>query len=527
MKNRFILGVFVFVFIISNCIFAFAEDKVSEDEAKKIAIDTVEKYFDIDVDNDFRIEAEESYEKGAWDINICKEDKNYIDVDVCVKPDKTVSSVYIYQHGENSKKITKSEARKLADNIVNKMHPDKVKNTKCIETEDDYSFEFGYKRVLNDIEFNKQGITITVDREINRVSDYSLNWDESTDIPKVENVIDKSKAAKIIEDNIEMRPMYIDTYNEDGNENEKVKFVYSPYYKNSSMVDAKDGELEYYIKNIDRSMMSKENYKESVSIKMPSYNLNEKETRDYATKKIKELLNKDITITSIEELGDSENKKTSKGEAWGVKFNYKDEEGNELNGKIVIDKNNKEIIHMDTDFDKWDDTDVKPKYTWEDGYERALQVLADNCQSRAANIDTEIRKTNADYKDKEGNMHYDNIGRYKFNRVVNGAKYIDNSISVYIDLNNNNIVSIEGYWDNSKKFEDQNKALDIQKVKQLYIDKNEVKLCYVDIYDSESEEKEIRLMYKMSEKEGMEDIKYMDALTGEFLDYDGEIIKMN
>ncbi|WFD10550.1 YcdB/YcdC domain-containing protein [Tepidibacter hydrothermalis] len=527
MKNRFILSLFVFVFIISSCVFAFADENLSKDEAKKIAVDTVEKYFDIDVDNNFEVTVMESYKEGAWDINICKEDKNYMDVDVCIEPDKTVSSVYIYQRGENNKKLTKSEARKLADDLINKMHPDKVKNTKCIEKEDDYSFDFEYKRVLNDIEFDQQGINITVDRELNRVSDYSLNWDDNTDMPKVENVIDKSKAAKIIEDNIEMRPMYIDTYNEDGSEKEKAKFVYAPYYKNSSMIDAKDGELEYYIKNMDRSMMSKENYKESVSIKMPSYNLNEQETRDYVTKKIKELLNKDITITSIEELVDVENKKTSKGEAWGVKFSYKDEEKNEVNGKIVIDKNNKEIIHMDTNFDKWGETDVKPKYTWEDGYERALQVLADNCQSKAANIDTEIRKINGEYKDKEGNMHYNSIGRYKFNRVVNGAKYIDNTTRVYVDLNNNNIVSIEGYWDNSKKFEDQSKALDIEKIKQLYIDKNEVKLCYVDIYDQESKKTETRLMYKMSEKEGMDDIEYVDALTGEFLDYDGEIIKMN
>lgn len=525
MKNRFILSVFVFIFVISSCVFAFANEKVSEDEAKKIAVDTVEKYFDIDVDNDFDIEISEGYEEGTWNVNICKEDKDYIDIDVDIEEDKTVSSVYINRSYEENKQITKSEARKIADDLINKMHPDKVKNTKLIEKEDDYDFDFEYKRVLNDVEFDQEGININVDKESGRLADYSLNWSTDGIIPKVENVIDKSKATKIIENNIEIRPMYIDTYDEDGNE--KVKFVYSPYYKTSSMVDAKDGELEYYIKNIDRDMMSKENYKESVSVKMPSYNLNEQEARDCATQKSKELLNKDITITSVEELGDLENKKTSKGEAWGVKFTYKDEEGNESNGKIVIDKNNKEIIHMDTDFDKWEEIDGKPKYTWEDGYERALQVLADNCQSRAVNIDIKSEKENGYYEDKEGNIHYDNIGRYKFNRVVNGAKYIDNTISVNVDLSNNNVLSIEGYWDNSKVFEDKNKALDIEKVKQLYLDKNEVKLCYVTIYDQESDEEEIKLMYKISEKNGMEDIRYMDALTGEMLDYDGEIIKMN
>lgn len=525
MKNRFILSVFVFILVISSCVFAFGEDNVSEDEAKKIAVETVEKYFDIDVDNDFEVTVGESYQNGAWDVNICKENEKYIDVDVCIKSDKTVSRVYIYQDGEKDKEITKSEARKLSDELMNKINPDKVKNTKCIETEDDYSFDYEYKRVINGVEFDQEGINITVDKETGRVSDYSLNWDNGTDIPKVEDLIEKSKARKIIEDNIEMKPMYIDTYDEE--ENEKIKFVYLPYYKTASMVDAKDGELEYYIKNINRDMISKENYKESVSVKIPSYNLNEQETRTYATQKTKELLNKDITIISIEELKDSENKKTSKGEAWGVKFNYKDEEGNEANGKIVIDKNNKEIIHMDTDFDKWDDTDVKPKYTWEDGYERALNVIKDNCKTKAINIDTEMRKEDGNYKDTDGNIHYDNIGRYEFNRVVNGAKYIDNSISVYIDLNNNNVVSIEENWDNSKKFEDKNKALDIEKVKQLYLDKNEVKLCYVDIHDQETNQTEIRLMYKISEKEGIEDIDYIDALTGEFLDYDGEIIKKN
>ncbi len=525
MKNRWILSLFVLVFIISSCVSAFADGNLSEDEAKKIATDTVEKYFDIDVDDDFEVTVEESYEEGAWDVNICREDENYIDIDVYIERDKTVYSVSIYADTESDKEITKSEARKLADNLVNKMHSDKVKNTKCIEQEDDYCFDFEYRRVLNGVEFDQEGINITVDKENSTVSDYRLDWNKDIDIPKVENVIDKSKAIKIIEDNIEMRPMYIDTYNED--RNQKVKFVYSPYYKTSSMVDAKDGELEYYIKNIDRDMMSKENYKESVSVKTPSYNLTEQEARDFVTKKIKELLNKDITIISIEELGDSENKKTSKGEAWGVKFSYKDEEVDKVNGKVVIDKNNKEIIHMDTDFDKWDETDLKPKYTWEDGYERALQALSDNCQTKAANIDTEIRKTNIDYEDKEGNIYYDNIGRYEFNRVVNGVVYRDNDVTVYVDLSNNNVLGIESEWDNSKVFADKNKALDIEKVKQLYLDKNEVKLCYVTIYDQESNKKEIRLMYKISEKEGIEDIEYMDALTGEFLDYDGEIINMN
>jgi DNA-dependent RNA polymerase auxiliary subunit epsilon len=33
-------------------------------------------------------------------------------------------------------------------------------------------------------------------------------------------------------------------------------------------------------------------------------------------------------------------------------------------------------------------------------------------------------------------------------------------------------------------------------------------------------------MYRMSEKEGMENIGYIDALTGEFLDYGAEVINM-
>ncbi|WP_099190128.1 YcdB/YcdC domain-containing protein [Tepidibacter mesophilus] len=525
MKNRWILSLFILVFIMSSCVSIFANENLSGDEAKKIATDAVEKYFDIDIDNNFEVTAEESYEEGAWDINICREDENYVDVDVYIEPDKTVSSVSIYGDVESDKQITKTEARKLADNVVNKMHSDKVKNTKCIEKEDEYSFNFEYNRILNEVEFDQEGIYITVDKETGRLSEYSLNWNKDMDIPKVENVIDKSKAAKIIQDNIEMKPMYMNIYDEDGNE--KVSLVYNPYYKTSSMVDAKDGELEYYIKNIDQDMMSKENYKESVSVKTPNYNLNEQETRDLVTQKIKELLNKDITITSIEELADDESKKTSKGQAWGAKFSYKDQEGNEANGKIVIDKNNKEIIHMDTDFEIWDETDVKPKYTWEDGYERALQAIKDSCQSKGINIDTEMTKEAGYYEDKEGNVTYDKVGSYSFNRVVNGVVYRDNDVSVYVDLNTNNVLAIESEWDNTKVFSDKNKALDIEKVKQAYLDKNEVKLCYVTIYDQESDKKEIKLMYKMIEKGGMEDIKHIDALTGEFLDYSGDVIKKN
>ncbi|MEJ8554011.1 YcdB/YcdC domain-containing protein [Tepidibacter sp. Z1-5] len=525
MKNRWVLSLFVFVFVISSCIFAFANENLSEDEAKKIAVETVEKYFDIDIDNDFDIEVSEGGKEGSWSIYICRENKNYIDMDVFIEPDKTVSSVSIYSHAKVNSEITKLEARKLADDLVNKMQADKVKDIKFIEKEDDFSFNFEYKRVLNGVEFDEEGINISVDKETGRLSEYSLNWNKNVDIPKVENVIDKSKATNIIEDNIEMRPMYIDTYDKDGNK--EVKFVYSPYYKTSSMVDAKDGELEYYIKNIDTDKISKENYKESVSVKIPSYNLNNQEARDYATQKIKELLNKDITITSIEELGDSENEKTSKGEAWGVRFSYKDEEGNEANGKIVIDKNNKEIIYMDTDLDKWEEIDVKPKYTWEDGYERALQVIKDNCQTRGTNIDTEMIKETGDYKDEEGNVTYDKVGSYSFNRLVNGVVYRDNDVTVYVDLNTNNVLGIECEWDNSKVFADKNKALNNEKVKQSYLDKNEVKLFYVTIYDQESDKEEIKLMYKISEKEGMEDIKYMDALTGEFLDFTGDVIKMN
>ncbi|CAH2215050.1 YcdB/YcdC domain-containing protein [Tepidibacter aestuarii] len=525
MKNRWILSLFVLVFIISSCTFVFADEKVSKDEAKKVAINTVEKYFDIDINDEFDVTVDKGYEEGTWDINICRGDKNYIDIDVFIESDKTVSSVYIYAHDKSDKEITKFGARKLADNIVNKMNPDKLKNTKCIEAEDDYSFDFKYRRVLNGVDFAYEGINITVDKESGRVSDYSLNWNNDLDIPKVENVIDKDKATKIIEDNIEMRYMYMNTYDKDGNE--KVKLMYNPYYKTSSMVDAKDGELEYYIKNINRDIMSKENYKESISVKMPSYNLTEQEAKNFSIQKMKELLNEDINIKSIEELGDSNKENTSKGKAWGIKFSYKDEKENEVNGKLVIDKNNKEIIYMDTDFDKWDETDKKPKYTWEDGYERALQVIKDNCQTKGTNINTEIRKQKEYYEDEEGTVIYEKVARYTFNRVVNGIEYEDNDVTVYVDLNDNRVLAIESEWDNSKIFEDKSKALDSEKVKQLYLDKNEVKLCYVTIYDQESNKKETRLMYKMSKKEGMEDIYYIDALTGEFLDFDGEIINMN
>lgn len=515
MKNRWILSLFVLVFVISNCIFAFADENVSKDDAKKIAVDTVEKYFDIEVEDDFSVEAEEAYEEGAWDVNIFREDKNYLDIDVYIEADKTVSSIYIYTDDENNKKITKDEARKLADNIVNKMHPDKVKNTKCIQTENENSFDFKYKRISNKLEFAHEGIDITVDKETCKVSDYYLDWSNDIDIPVVEDIIDKDKARKIIEDNLEMKPIYIDSYDKDGNE--KVKLVYEPSYKISNMVNAKSGELEDYIKNIDKNMISKENYKQSISVKMPSYNLTEQEAKDIAIKKMKELSNKDINIKSIEELGDNNKKKTAKGEAWGVKFTYKDEEKNELEGKLVIDKNNKEIIHMRTDFDKWKEASEKLKYTWEDGYEKALEVIKNNCQSKAINIDTGKR---------EINEYYDEVEQYSFDRVVNGVVYDEDRINVYVDLNNNTVLAIESEWDNSKVFEDKNKALNKEKLKQSYLDKNEVKLCYVTILDQKNNKKSIRLMYRMSEKEGIENIGYIDALTGEFLDYGGEVINM-
>lgn len=161
--------------------------------------------------------------------------------------------------------LSKKDAQTLAEEFLQKIQPDKFKQTKLkvdpadetvpapvaekavdgisIPTPEDTSASFNYERIVNGILFSSNGINVTVDLTTKKITSYNLNW-YSLDFPPLSQALAQTKAEETF---LKTRPLILKyvLVNNDGVVNE-ARLAYLPANDGnriSDIIDAKTGQF--------------------------------------------------------------------------------------------------------------------------------------------------------------------------------------------------------------------------------------------------------------------------------------------
>lgn len=533
------------------------EAKISKNKAIEIAKETLKSYFEYEIDEkkfDARIEFRDDYaikSRYIWSIDwYMHNEQNSINIDVWIDADTGIVKRIGKKEQNDSEdsptiaQITEEEAKTLADNFIERVNPKKYKEVKL---EDDKhlkywrynstDYNFTYTRQVNDVNFDGNYIAIEVDGIKGEVTSYSCRWDDIQEIPSVEDIIDKAKAQEVIQKNIDMRLSYIPYRNRYDYYEEKikdVKLVYSPKFEKGYMVDANTGNMidnrgkdieEEKIKNITDERKT-EIFDKAKVIEKFDKEISQERANEVIEKYVKEIYGEGYVIEQLRYVENDDYWQTSGKKSWSARFSKKNEfNGYEDSGDIAIDALTEQLIsaYRFDDFEENLEEDYKAVISWEDGYDKAIEVIEKYFPDKIKSIETEAkyRTHNRYYNGKEmPEVEY----YYNFTRKVNDIYYDEDRIIIVIDTKEGKIKEIRCNWNDEAKFPKAQGTISKEDAKAIFFEKHKPDLVYTKINKSNNYQNpdwEIKLVYRLSYGYIGGNI---DAFTGKFLDYGGEEI---
>ncbi|MCB8817074.1 YcdB/YcdC domain-containing protein [Desulfosporosinus shakirovi] len=163
-----------------------------------------------------------------------------------------------FQTGNTDVKLDRAAAQKLAEEFLNRIQPERFKEV-ALDQEENQLFSkiapepgnnqaFNFQRVVNDVSFPANGMTVNVDPVSGMITNFELNWGDYN-LPGVSGVLSKEKAGDAF---LRKRPLtlsYVRIYS-NGIPGD-LRLVYLPVAQDrsvaaSNIIDAKTGELLDY-----------------------------------------------------------------------------------------------------------------------------------------------------------------------------------------------------------------------------------------------------------------------------------------
>lgn len=537
--KRIILSIFTVFFVLCGSILSFAQPNVSKDEAKKIAENALKNYLQVELDDKFesRIEFrnEEYQERSVWSMNWNNFEKD-VNIDIDAEIDATNGKIlelryHNWDNNKNGKSIasmTKEEAKKIADDFLKKINP--IESTKVKLSDDNYwaerfsgeTYVFSYVRQENGIDFNRNNIDIELNGVTGKVESYRFNWDSNVKFDDNKDVISKDKAKQVLKDNTDMKLVYSDIDKNDDNKPESIELFYKGYKEKGSLVDAKNGDMLRWdgckdeLKYKDIKDEEKEKiYKSSTKPQKHSKELTEKEAKDRINSIAKDFIKDDYEIDRLRYEEDDNYFMKRGRKVWEASFEIKDKS---VDANLSIDALTGEIISFDIYRFNNTDENLPPKITWNEGYDKAIDVLTKYYGYNIKDLDTKLLEQKG-YDYVNGKKINTDSYYYNFARVNNKVNYENNNIFVAVNVITGDVTQLQYEWNADVEFTIADKVINKDKAKDIYFDNSDIELGYTTIGNKEESNKKATLTYRLEDKYGFNKI---DAITGKISNYNGD-----
>lgn len=571
--KRVIAILIVLILVLGTMLPAFAEEKnngqaemnakISKDEAKTAVEKVLAEYFNQEMDDkkfESRYELRKDYDlpgNPIWEIywDYSGGDKGLhiravVDADTGKVLDINRHEYTFSQEQSTVPAITEEEARKIAAAFLQKINPKEFKEVKAVEDAMNYyyggayprNYYFRYVRMINDLEFDRNYINVEVDGVKGTVSSYSCRWYDELNVPPKQGVIGEEKAAEILEKNVKMELSYL-AQRKDPNfydqKIERARLVYAPSYPDGYFLDAKEGVMLNWNgrsmiqqKKKDLTQKQKEDIlKNAKPIAKQTKEIDKDHAAKVMEKILKQVMGDGYEIESIRYLSEENYWESSGYKAWSGQFVKKDsarryEEG----GTITINAFTEELITIYSHYWQGPETEAfEPKLDWEDAYDKAMEAIVTYFPDKIKNINTEqTYMKNEQYVN--GKPVQEQYYYFHFPRMINGIPYNQDSISITIDVKTAQIREIRNSWNEDLIFQTAKGTMESEAALKIYLESCEPQLIYTmfDMSENPGNPKlEIKLVYRLKEKNTAYPFSQMDAFTGKFVDYNGEEIQKN
>jgi len=436
-------------------------------------------------------------------------------------------------------KLSLSEARVLADNLVKKYAGEKYAQLKFVEENNiipidlygQSSYAFRWQRTQNGLDVQGNGANIQIDANSGQLMSYNLNWDSLT-FPGLDKIIDAKKAAeafsltKQLEIQYFLSPVYRPLTAADSKE--QVQLVYQ--LKNYGTIDAFTGKPLVLDRNqwlsTDSAAGGMGSSESASSRKLALTPQEEKEIAENANLLSKEsaieIVKKWVEIPETLRLKGMNLYKDSSlrnGKIWSFEWGSQNQSlsqsiyarVNALSGEIIGFN-----CYGSPDTPGSQNTAITKEEAKTIAEDFLKKIQPDKFRQVQLNADAYNAVENSKIPAETSSL------LLSYQRIVNGILFPSNQMSVTVNLLTKKITSYDlTWWD--LDFPQLSQALPQTQAEEIFLQSRPLQLQYVILYD-QGDPKEFRLVYQPSVYDNQTS-NIMDAKTGLFLDWQGKPLK--
>lgn len=428
-------------------------------------------------------------------------------------------------------KHTREEALKVAEELVKKLHPDKLK---AAELMDEYRnnlyrpvynneiYTFYYMRKINGIDFQDNGIQVQIDKNTLKIRYFNLDWDTAIPIPDSTKAIASDAAKKIYEEKLGLELAYQMIYPQPAGD-PKLILVYTQKNANNH-IDAITGEI---IKQPYYTPMYGVQESYAAGGDMGSYvpTPQEQKVIDDSSKfiskeKAMELLMKYLTVDSKYKMDSSSlyGGINNENASWSFSWSYNDKNNNTysyLYGAVDAITGEVRSFSVSSSENEYKPNAVS-KYTKEQSREIAEKFLKE--------IQPDKFKT-SEYREQYYDVYMSSVNPSSYNlnyiRKENGISAPFNNLNVTVSAYTGKVINFYMNWQDYD-FPSAAGTMSLEDAYRTLYAKHDLKLRYARIYNYEpnNESTVIKLAYMPDSLNGM-----IDAKNGNFVDYSGKPVQ--
>lgn len=540
---------------------------MSRDRAVELAKEALMKHFGVDVSQDnFQLNTEyrkdwQYPEKYIWSLYwSLNEPMAYANANVTLDA-QTGQVLDMNQdrgsYGEPQQtqlNLTREEAQGIAADFIEKMLPGKIDNMLLRDTQETYpvisyggpvQYYFNYVRLIEEIVYDANFVNINIDGHSGDIKSFSQRWEEAPVLPDSQGILSREEAETQFKENIKLELFYLPIRNE---------FMYEAIPKDfrlayrldpmmGTMINAKtgqpvdwsgkDGELQASIKDLTNAEKNRiaETAKPVITLGQP---MGQEEAEQLARKYAEELMDMEIQVQASNYMEGDQYWETAGRKTWNIDFSTNEdaEATPEMtrmpsysNGRIMVNALTGELIalnwwrYIDGPFQTVDE----PAISWEEGYDIAIDAIATYQPGKINDIRTWQRNMQTQAV-MDGQMSQSMEYYYNFPRLIDGVLFDENQISIGVNAQTGKITNYTDRWSESLVLPRKSDVMAHDQALERILSNYRIELAYLRYNANEDYMNpafETKLVYRWMPRESTASYPYIDAVSGQFIDYNG------
>jgi hypothetical protein len=529
--------------------------KVPKEEAKQISLELLKKYFGLEIDEKKYqgvVQLTPSYEISKsfiWQFNWSMNSSSmfeHISMEIDASTGKLIgfsrSESYRNQEQIVVADITKEQARKLAEEFLKKINQEEFKQVKLEDYGNEFNYysgarpnyNFNFTREINGLKYPYNYIALGINGSDGSIVNYHINWQYDINLPAVEGLLEKEKALGIFKDKFFMDLCYIPVRSKFARymAPTEVKLVYMPSPASGIVIDAQTGDPLGYngqrldtLKKIDITQEQKNKIIGGKS-RLPggTGELTSEKAEVYINGLIKEFFGSGYKAGNLSYYENEMVLDEGSRKAWNAEVMEDKPDAYEGKGNISIDSASGEILNIGRYMSEdWYGKEYERKLTWEQAYDKAVEVLGLYYPHRLEDIRTEQLYQENLYQ-ANGKLVPDRMINFNFPRLVNGIWYANDSINISIDTKTGEVNNVYHNWSTTLTYPKASGIIDKGKAEELFFKEYDIKLVYSQ-YNEKVNQKDYsqkyRIVYTLEQKQKKNGSMNIDAFSGKLLNYEG------